>query len=83
LSEFERDLGHVRAQMDGWRAPEVERAWLDASDGLDESLGLARRIRTEGVSPKGFEGLIALIGDLLAPLEAFDEAAERFRSLRR
>ena len=83
LSEFEEDLGTVRDLMDGWRAPEVEGAWLDASAALDESLELARRIRTEGASPEGFEGLIGLIGDLLAPLEAFDEAAQTFRALRR
>jgi hypothetical protein len=83
LSEFEEDLRTVRDLMDGWRAPEVERAWLDASAGLDESLELARRIRTEGAPPQGFEGLIGLIGDLLAPLEAFEEAAETFRALRR
>ena len=69
--------------MDGWRAPEVERAWLEASAGLDESLELAECVRTEGAPPQGFEGLIALIGDLLAPLDAFDEAVERFRALRR
>jgi hypothetical protein len=83
LSEFEEDLGTVRDLMDGWRAPEVEQAWLDASAGLDESLELARRIRIEAASPQGFEGLIGLIGDLLAPLGAFDEAAETFRALRR
>jgi hypothetical protein len=83
LSEFEEDLGTVRDLMDGWRAPEVEEAWLVASAGLDESLELARRIRTEGASPQGFEGLIGMIGDLLAPLGAFDEAAESFRALRR
>jgi len=83
LSEFEDGLREVRARMDGWRAPEVERAWLDASAGLDGSLELAERVRTEGAPPQGFEGLIALIGDLLAPLDAFDEAVERVRALRR
>ena len=83
LSEFEDSLREVRGRMDGWRAPEVERAWLDASAGLDGSLELAERVRTEGAPPQGFEGLIALIGDLLAPLDAFDEAVERFRALRR
>jgi hypothetical protein len=83
LSEFEDRLREVRGRMDGWRAPEVERAWLDASAGLDGSLELAERVRTEGTPPQGFEGLIALIGDLLAPLDAFDEAVERFRALRR
>jgi hypothetical protein len=83
LSEFEQGLGEVRARMDGWRAPEVERVWVVASAGLDEALGLAERARTEAAPPEGFEGLIGLIGDLLAPLDAFDEAAEQFRALRR
>ena len=83
LSEFEDGLREVRGRMDGWRAPEVEPAWLDASAGLDEALELAEGVRTEGAPPQGFEGLIALIGDLLAPLDAFDEAVERFRALRR
>ena len=34
-------------------------------------------------SIEGFEGLIGLVGDLLAPLDAFGAAAERFRDLRR
>ena len=83
LSEFEDALREVRGRMDGWRVSELERAWLDASAGLDEALGLAERVRTEGAPPQGFEGLIGLIGDLLAPLDAFDEAAETFRALRR
>jgi hypothetical protein len=82
LSEFEDGLREVRARMDGWRAPEVEQAWLDASAGLDDALGLAERVRTEGVPPQGFEGLIGLIGDLLAPLDAFERAVLRFRELR-
>jgi hypothetical protein len=83
LSEFEDELGEARERMHGWRAPEVEPVWLAASAGLDEALELARRTRTEGAQPEGFEALIGLIGDLLAPLDAFDEAAERFRALRR
>jgi hypothetical protein len=69
--------------MDGWRAPEVEAEWSAAASGLDEALELAERIRTEASSPAGFEGLIGVIGDLLAPLEAFEAAAARFRELRR
>ena len=82
LSEFERDLGEVRERMDAWRAPEVEAEWDACSAGLDEALGLAHRVRIEGVQPQGFEGLICLIGDLLAPLDAFGRAAARFRALR-
>jgi hypothetical protein len=82
LSEFEDGLREVRARMGAWRAPEVEQAWLDASAGLDEAMGLAERVRTEDVPPQGFEGLIGLIGDLLAPLDAFERAVVRFRELR-
>jgi hypothetical protein len=40
-------------------------------------------MRLDARAPAGFEGLIGAIGDLLAPLDAFGEAADRFRRLRR
>jgi len=83
LLEFEEGLHQVRSGMDAWKVSEVERAWLGASAGLDAALAHAERIRVEALDPGGFEGLIGLIGDLLAPLEAFAAAAERFRELRR
>ena len=83
LQEFEEGLREVRGGMDAWRAAEVEAAWRRASDGLDRALGLAERVRTEAAEPEGFEALIGLIGELLAPLDAFGEAEERFRELRR
>jgi hypothetical protein len=82
LLEFEQGLREVDAGMEGWRVPEVEDEWLAASSGLDEARGLAQRIRVEAPDPGGFEGLIGMIGDLLAPLEAFGRAEERFRGLR-
>jgi hypothetical protein len=82
LWEFEDGLREVRDGMDGWRSPDVEPEWRACSRGLDEALALADRVRTEGVPPEGFEGLIGLIGDLLAPLDAFERAAARFRELR-
>jgi hypothetical protein len=69
--------------MGAWRAPELEGAWRQASAGLDEALAEAERTRTEAPEPGGFEGLIGLISDLLAPLDAFRAADERFRELRR
>ena len=83
LLEFEDGLREVAAGMDGWRAPEVEEVWLLASSGLDDARLLAERIRVEAPEPAGFEGLIGLIGDLLAPLEVFALAEDRFRGLRR
>jgi hypothetical protein len=83
LAEFEDGLRRVRDGMDAWRAPELEDVWRGASTGLDEALALAERIRTAAPDPGGFEGLIGLISDLLAPLDAFRAADERFRELRR
>jgi len=82
LSEFEDGLREVRDGMDAWRSPDLELEWEECSRGLDEALEFADRVRTEGVQPDGFEGLIGLIGDLLAPLDAFQRASTRFRELR-
>ncbi|HET8525836.1 MAG TPA: hypothetical protein VFM81_04290 [Actinomycetota bacterium] len=83
LWAFESGLREVVDGMDGWRAPEVETEWTAARAGLDESLTLAERLRTSDAAPRGFEELIGVVGDLLAPLEAFEAAAARFRELRR
>ena len=83
LLEEEEALAEVAAGMDGWRIPALEREWQEASAGLADARALAERVRVDAEPPQGFEGLIGLIGDLLAPLEAFNDAAERFRDLRR
>jgi len=82
LLEFEEGLREVRRGMDAWRAPEVEEAWLRASEGLGEAMALAARVRTQAAGPEGFEQLIGLVGDLIQPLEPFSAAADRFRELR-
>jgi hypothetical protein len=82
LVSFEDGLHAVERGMDLWRSPEVEQVWVGAAEGLAESLALAQDVRSRGRDPVGFEGLIGLIADLLAPLEAFGVALERFRSLR-
>ncbi len=82
LLEFEEGLREARAQMDGWRAEDLERAWTDVRDGLEEALARAERLRLEAPDPGGFEGLIGTIQALLDPLEALAAAAERFRALR-
>lgn len=83
LLEFEEELGVVRAAMDPWRIPELDDVWVAASAGLEDSLALAERVRTDAPDLAGFEGLIGLVDALLAPLDAFAVAAERLRDLRR
>jgi hypothetical protein len=82
LAGFEQELRVVRDGMDAWRAPEVDDVWRRASAGLDEAASRAERVRTDAAAPEGAEQLIGLIGDLLAPLDAFRAAADRFRDLR-
>ena len=82
LLEFEEALDEAAAGMAAWRRPEVEEAWTRADAGLRTARHRAELVRTEAPDPGGFEGLIGLIGDLLAPLEVFAAAAEAFASLR-
>jgi len=83
LWAFESGLRGVGERMGAWRALEVETEWVAAESGLADSLERAERLRTRDVEPGGFEELIGVVGDLLAPLEAFEAAAARFRELRR
>ena len=72
-----------RTLMPAWRHPELEDEWLACDAGIRESLERARRLREDPPELGGFEGLIWAVDQLLAPLEAFEAAAERFRTLRR
>ncbi|MFM7718205.1 MAG: hypothetical protein ACKO8G_01760 [Actinomycetota bacterium] len=83
LVVYEAALREAGGGMDAWRAPELEEAWTAAAAGLAEARALAERVRLEAAAPVGFEALVGLIGDLLAPLDAFEAAAERFSALRR
>ncbi len=83
LSEFEEGLRAARTLMPGWRAPELEDEWHAADAALASCLGAAERLRLSGEMPEGFEALIGTLGELMAPLEAFEAVEARFRSLRR
>jgi hypothetical protein len=83
IAEFEDHLGRARELMPGWRHPEVEEEWLACEAGIGESLERAELLREDPPELGGFEGLIWVVDQILAPLEAFEAAAERFRTLRR
>jgi hypothetical protein len=83
ILELEERLAAAQELMPAWRHPEVEEEWLACQAGIDESLERARRLREDPPELGGFEGLIWAVDHLLAPLEAFEAAAERFRTLRR
>lgn len=83
LAAFEDGLLRAQAAMPGWRRIETEEAWAAGAAGIDEALARARRLREDPPDLRGFEGLIWAVERLLEPLEAFEDAAARFSSLRR
>jgi hypothetical protein len=80
LPELEEHLRLAGALMEAWRHPALDEEWLACRDALAESLRRAAELRSEAPALGGFEGLI---WGVLAPLDAFEDAAERFRTLRR
>ena len=73
LHGFERELGEVRARMDGWRTEGTRAVWGRCAEGLDRAASAAERLRLEAPS-LDFESLVLSLGDLIEPLEAFEEA---------
>jgi hypothetical protein len=83
ILELEQRLTAAQELMPTWWHPDVEAEWLACDAGIRESLERARSLREDPPELGGFEGLIWAVDQLLAPLEAFEAAAERFRTLRR
>jgi hypothetical protein len=83
LLEFEEGLAAAEAGMAAWRVPALEDVWQRCHAAIGEARAAAERVRLAAEPPPAFEGLIGTIGDLLAQLDAFGEAADRFRHLRR
>jgi hypothetical protein len=83
IHELEERLAAAQELMPAWRHPHLEAEWRACDDGIRESLDRARRLREDPPELGGFEGLIWAVDQVLAPLEAFEAAAERFRTLRR
>jgi hypothetical protein len=83
ILELEQRLVAAQELMPAWRHPDLEDEWRACEGGIRESLERARRLREDPPELGGFEGLIWAVDQLLAPLEAFEAAAERFRTLRR
>lgn len=81
LAEFEEGLELAGERMGGWRTPAVETEWTTCDEGLSEARARARRFREDAPDVGGFEGLIWAVEELMAPLDGFATAAERFREL--
>ena len=83
ILELEQWLAAAQGLMPAWRHPDLETEWLACDAGIRDSLERARRLREDPPELGGFEGLIWAVDQLLAPLEVFEAAVDRFRTLRR
>jgi hypothetical protein len=83
LLALDEHLRRARDLLPVWRHPQVEDEWRACGEGIDEALRRAAELREQAPDLGGFEGLIWAVDQLLEPLEAFEAAAERFRTLRR
>ncbi len=81
LLEFERGLERSTRLMPAWRVSETEELWVACDAGLEQARARARGFREEAPELGGFEGLIWAVEHLLAPLDPFAAADERFRDL--
>jgi hypothetical protein len=77
---FEAGLRAARERMSGWRVLAVSSEWDGCRRALEEAGRRAERLRL-GAEPGGYEQLYGALGDLIAPLDAFARARERFREL--
>ena len=82
LWAFEVGIQDARARMADWRTAETEEVWRSCLSALDQSAQLAEQLRL-GAPPEGYEELYARLGELLEPLDAFIDAARRFREFGR
>ncbi|MGH2691785.1 MAG: hypothetical protein ACRDHM_04710 [Actinomycetota bacterium] len=73
LLRFEESLWSAAAGMGGWRSSDTENLWRACRVALEESLRRAEHLRLEA-PVLDYEGLVAVLGDLIDPLEAFEHA---------
>ena len=77
LSAFEAGLRRASDELARWRTPEVElRQTCRAAVG--EALRRAERVRLDA-PPLDYESLVAVLGDLMAPLEEFERVEASLR----
>jgi hypothetical protein len=77
---FERELGLAQGRMDAWRHDDLTAEWEACLAGVAQALRRAEDLRMRAPD-LGHESLLFELADLIAPLEPFEQAAQRFRAL--
>jgi len=75
-------LGEVRLALPQWRVDELEAQWCACRDATDEARDAAVRAAEVARDSGELGDVLAVIDDVLGPLEAWREAEERWHQLR-
>ncbi|MEX0991575.1 MAG: hypothetical protein WD004_04815 [Actinomycetota bacterium] len=81
LGSYDRFLAEADTRMAPWFDERLAGIWEGCDAGIVEARRVGDRLR-EQPSELGFESLLETVQELLDPLEPFELAEERFRSLR-
>jgi hypothetical protein len=73
LLGFEAALREAAGDMAGWWTPETEPTWKRCEAAIEQVLTAADRLR-RGAPALDYEALVTVLGDLMDPLAAFEEA---------
>ena len=79
LSDFLAGLARADALMPAWRTAKTEAVWIRCAEALGQSHAAAERLRDNAEPTLGFEELNARLGDIIAVLEEFADAAAAIR----
>ena len=82
LLGFDASLRGAQQAMHGWRDDLVREQWDACERALTESLLRAERLRLDAPDLE-FEPLLAAVTELIEPLDAFEDAADRLRTMDR
>lgn len=81
LLGFREGLDVADSAMPGWRVAETEEVWDRCAAALEAARRAEEALRLGG-GAFSHEALLATLGDLIATLDPFEEAARRFKELR-
>lgn len=76
------ELRRVQAELDQWRVPAVEAQWLACRSALAEALDHVAPARAAAERTDELEVLLDAVTDVIEPLDVWQEAERRWRSLR-
>ena len=83
LALLRDELADVRQDLADWRVPEVEAQWLAAEAALVEAADAIDAAERIAATTTELEALLEAVGDVVTPLDAWQEAERGWRRLRR